>query len=146
MQIEHVSLWFIVCKTRFESEKTTTGFSPNNHFNCWHLLGVFQKLDSKRFQSSQFSDQMVYGLIQLLWANSVLCRSKCEDICYNTAGSYECRCRSGFVLNADGRSCDGKDSVLLRPKKGKKQQQLAHLWPFSCFVSSWMWESLSLIR
>ena len=32
---------------------------------------------------------------------------QCEHRCENTAGSYRCACRPGFVLNADGHSCDG---------------------------------------
>ena len=31
----------------------------------------------------------------------------CVQVCTNTIGSYLCQCRVGYVLNADGRSCDG---------------------------------------
>ena len=44
----------------------------------------------------------------MLNADGRSCDGKCEDICYNTAGSYRCLCSEGYVLNADGRSCDGK--------------------------------------
>ena len=33
--------------------------------------------------------------------------SLCEQICHNTNGSYKCRCRSGFELLGNGRSCEG---------------------------------------
>ena len=32
---------------------------------------------------------------------------RCDGVCFNTMGSYECRCPRGFVLNADQKSCDG---------------------------------------
>ena len=30
----------------------------------------------------------------------------------NSEGSYECSCLTSFVLNLDGRSCDGKAVTL----------------------------------
>lgn len=32
----------------------------------------------------------------------------CEQNCTNSNGSHQCHCNSGYVLNADGRTCDGK--------------------------------------
>ena len=32
----------------------------------------------------------------------------CEQTCDNTDGSYVCNCTNGYVLNADGRTCNGK--------------------------------------
>ena len=32
----------------------------------------------------------------------------CEQLCLNTDGSYVCNCSSGFRLNADESTCDGK--------------------------------------
>ncbi|KAJ8979652.1 hypothetical protein NQ317_006363 [Molorchus minor] len=29
----------------------------------------------------------------------------CDQICYNTPGSYKCQCREDFVLHSDGQSC-----------------------------------------
>ncbi|MEW8544649.1 MAG: calcium-binding EGF-like domain-containing protein [Candidatus Thiodiazotropha sp.] len=31
----------------------------------------------------------------------------CQDVCYNTNGSYECSCGEGKTLNANGKSCMG---------------------------------------
>ena len=37
----------------------------------------------------------------------------CSDICTNTVGSYICSCMSGFVLNSNGRTCDGEATQIL---------------------------------
>ena len=31
----------------------------------------------------------------------------CEQECENTPGSYQCQCGAGYVLGADGMSCQG---------------------------------------
>ena len=33
---------------------------------------------------------------------------QCRHICTNTVGSYTCKCRAGFTLDPDGRSCSCK--------------------------------------
>ena len=33
--------------------------------------------------------------------------SDCEQLCTNADGSYLCQCGSGFVLNPDGKRCNG---------------------------------------
>ena len=33
--------------------------------------------------------------------------SPCEHNCSNTVGSFQCSCISGYLLDDDGRSCDG---------------------------------------
>lgn len=37
----------------------------------------------------------------------------CDQICTNTNGSYRCACRPGFLLNSDGRTCNGRFDQLL---------------------------------
>ena len=32
----------------------------------------------------------------------------CDQICTNDVGSFNCSCMNGYVLNADGRTCDGE--------------------------------------
>ena len=32
---------------------------------------------------------------------------RCSHHCQNTIGFYMCDCRSGYLLNTDGYSCDG---------------------------------------
>ena len=31
----------------------------------------------------------------------------CSQICNNTAGSFECKCRTGYDLDANGLTCNG---------------------------------------
>ena len=31
----------------------------------------------------------------------------CEQICCNTIGSFQCKCRHGFELSSDGKTCTG---------------------------------------
>ena len=33
---------------------------------------------------------------------------KCDQLCSNTIGSYECLCLSGYELNDNSYSCDGE--------------------------------------
>ena len=37
-------------------------------------------------------------------------RIDCDQLCVNLPGSYFCDCYSGYKLNADGGTCDGKPS------------------------------------
>ncbi len=32
----------------------------------------------------------------------------CNQTCTNSIGSYQCDCQSGYLLNQDGRSCNGE--------------------------------------
>ena len=35
----------------------------------------------------------------------------CDQICINTVGSFECACEDGFVLDNDGRTCNGTNTL-----------------------------------
>ena len=35
---------------------------------------------------------------------------RCSQNCHNTVGSYTCSCNTGYRLNADGVTCDGRYS------------------------------------
>ena len=37
----------------------------------------------------------------------------CEQACKNTVGSYYCYCNSGYTLNSNEESCDGKVFVIV---------------------------------
>ena len=39
--------------------------------------------------------------------------SGCNQTCTNTNGSYTCSCSGGYVLDADGHSCNGKVIVYI---------------------------------
>ena len=35
-------------------------------------------------------------------------RTKCNQLCVNTIGSYKCTCRNGYTLDMDGHTCHRK--------------------------------------
>ena len=40
----------------------------------------------------------------------------CEQECKNTVGSYYCYCNSGYTLNSNEESCDGKLFIIVHLK------------------------------
>ena len=32
----------------------------------------------------------------------------CSQICINTNGNHQCSCEDGYLLNSDGRTCNGE--------------------------------------
>ena len=44
------------------------------------------------------------------------CRNQideCDQDCKNMVGSYVCSCSSGFILDLNGKSCNGKWGIVL---------------------------------
>ncbi|KAI8488608.1 calcium ion binding [Branchiostoma belcheri] len=37
----------------------------------------------------------------------------CQDSCYNTIGSFYCRCRPGYKLGDDGKTCEDVDECKI---------------------------------
>ncbi|MEQ2218176.1 hypothetical protein XENOCAPTIV_030585, partial [Xenoophorus captivus] len=33
---------------------------------------------------------------------------QCQHICVSSPSSYKCKCRKGFTLNLDGKTCKGE--------------------------------------
>ena len=54
----------------------------------------------------------------------------CEQICNNTAGSYQCSCGPGYTLNSDGHACDGKMANSLPPHPRASIPPLQFSLPF----------------
>ena len=38
----------------------------------------------------------------------------CAHNCHNTEGAHNCSCDEGYMLNSDGRNCDGECVGLIR--------------------------------
>ena len=36
----------------------------------------------------------------------------CDHICINTKGSFHCKCKPGYILGEDGKSCIGKSAFI----------------------------------
>ena len=36
----------------------------------------------------------------------------CDQICYNTVGSYTCSCGNGYRLQNDNHTCEGKKNIM----------------------------------
>ena len=85
-------------------------------YNFVHQLVLWCYEASSPFYGSSFP-YLVLSLISL-W-NLHMCSTSdinectegshnCNQLCTNTQGSFQCSCRSGYTLNSDGRTCDGK--------------------------------------
>ena len=54
---------------------------------------------------------MLYsGIVYLLYLDKDECATgehDCQQICFNTPGSYMCWCDTGYQLGTDGHTCEG---------------------------------------
>ena len=58
--------------------------------------------------------------------------SPCDQKCTNTVGSYTCKCKPGYQLNANKRSCDGKLQTLVVLPLFNIFYVFKHLYYLSC--------------
>lgn len=70
---------------------------------------IYIMLNNFAWRFSMVTDQIVLepSLI-LVDINECTTNNICEHSCHNIWGSYQCRCRPGYRLAADKRSCNGK--------------------------------------
>lgn len=38
---------------------------------------------------------------------------QCQHICVSSPASYRCKCRNGFILNPDGKTCKGEGTPFI---------------------------------
>ena len=73
--------------------------------------------------ASGISTGSFYGVmtnLMLIFADIDECKSDdhgCEQVCFNTHGSYECMCREGFTLAENEYTCDKAQEVLRAVKQ-----------------------------
>ena len=109
-----------------------TGYSPvlqpylPQHCGIFHLY-LWSWVSTQKF-SRQSVQWLAWVLAHTIWNGSIVdvdideCAEAipyCEQNCSNTEGSYTCGCQDGYLLNTDGRRCDGgvlayKNRSLLR--------------------------------
>lgn len=56
---------------------------------------------------------MVYVHMHVL--GSEMCEvvdHQCQHICVSSPASYRCKCREGFTLNPDGKTCKGEETTV----------------------------------
>ncbi|XP_029452742.1 LOW QUALITY PROTEIN: matrilin-3 [Rhinatrema bivittatum] len=73
----------------------------DEHVFFVETYGVIEKLTSKFRETLCGLDECTLG------------RHDCEHICISTAGSYYCKCRDGYILNADKKACSRLDECEL---------------------------------
>ena len=53
--------------------------------------------------------QIIYMLLFVTDIDECATNShQCQQNCHNNNGSYVCSCDSGYILDINGRSCDGE--------------------------------------
>lgn len=85
-------------------------------------LGWKNCFSNHRFSSRLDIDECRYGY--------------CQQLCANAPGSYSCSCNPGFVLNPDGRTCQG-NSVYFIVKDGPRLCCCFFEW----HAFRWNWEN-----
>ena len=61
------------------------------------MVSCYRKIDRK------FINLLVTTDVNACSSNN----GNCSQICANTNGSFICSCQIGYILNADGRTCNG---------------------------------------
>uniref|UniRef100_A0A8C7YCY5 Matrilin 2 n=1 Tax=Oryzias sinensis TaxID=183150 RepID=A0A8C7YCY5_9TELE len=82
----------------------TIGSEP--HSEHVHLVANFSQIESL---ISVFQSKLCEG--------SKLCEvvdHQCQHICINVPGSYRCKCRKGFSINPDGKTCQGEGAMFVK--------------------------------
>ena len=73
-----------------------------------YLLNVDKKTCAGTFISSLPIEQSDVKISILDINECAMNNGNCSQICSNTIESYMCSCTAGFVLNVDGKTCDGE--------------------------------------
>ncbi|XP_072263598.1 matrilin-3 [Pyxicephalus adspersus] len=90
-----------VDRADMQSLKLMASEPLDDHVFYVETYGVIEKLTSKFKESFCVVDFCAYG------------RHDCEHICVSTPTSYLCRCRDGYILNPDKKTCSRIDVCAL---------------------------------
>ncbi len=68
------------------------------------------------FHSLRLLQQELLRYLYFLFSGSDACAQghDCQHICINSGDSYNCKCRVGYVLNADQKTCSRKDLAFFQ--------------------------------
>lgn len=104
------------------------------------LLGTFQETECLKCEQICTEESDMTSVICSCYSGYEMINDTCVDvdecqvnnggcfaICFNTPGSYQCSCPSGFTTGPDGKSCIDKNECLLRNGHGPCQDKCTNV-------------------
>ena len=84
-----------------------------DHTHAVAILGTTLLLMDNHVQVRHYHAAIAHYYTILLDINEcTVGTASCTQICQNTVGSYTCNCRSGYRLDGNGYTCNGKSFTI----------------------------------
>uniref|UniRef100_A0A3B5MK58 VWFA domain-containing protein n=1 Tax=Xiphophorus couchianus TaxID=32473 RepID=A0A3B5MK58_9TELE len=80
--------------------KTLKAIGSEPHSEHVHLVANFSQIETL---ISVFKSKLCADMCKVV-------EHQCQHLCVSSPASYRCRCRKGFILNPDGKTCKAEDT------------------------------------